>query len=569
MKARVVSQWLLCFGVLLAAAVAPGLALADSASTLTVVGTSDVSDSGLMSNVIQPVFETAYPQFSLNYIGSATLKAITNAESGANGPSVLIVHAASLENQFVAGGYSAEPYGRAIFRNDFVLAGPTSDPAGVGTNAVHNIAQAFADIAAAGMAGHATFVVRAAAPGTTVAVHQIWALVDSTHLAPPGLLLCTVNAANGGGEAPIATGEGVTTDGQPCPNKGAPPDNLAPTSPAWYDITADTQGPAVVLANACTGVSSGPNSCYIFTDRGTYDWLASGTDPAATITNLKVVTSQNSASAPGGADELINYFHAYEINPSKPNETVNTAAAQDFLNLLTSPSLQTAISRYLINTKDPEGAPFVPDASPIIGGILPRHVTEGQRVALTGTVANAEIGYPAIGGVPVTLDWILGGTPIPVASALSSSSGVYSLAFRPHISGVYELSTPQASQIENSSLNPPFGDILSPAATAPMSVAVAGPALRFTKLSVHGSEVVAKGALAAAPIGIHGTIELLAQPAHGGRLRRIAQAVVRPGRRAFRLTAPLPGGSRWRLMLKFVQFGVSNSHSAFREVSLG
>ncbi len=39
----------------------PALASADTASTLTVVGTSDVSDSGLMPNVIQPGFQKRIP----------------------------------------------------------------------------------------------------------------------------------------------------------------------------------------------------------------------------------------------------------------------------------------------------------------------------------------------------------------------------------------------------------------------------------------------------------------------------------------------------------------------------
>ena len=60
------------------------------------------------------------------------------------------------------------------------------------------------------------------------------------------------------------------------------------------------------------------NSCYVLTDRGTYDYLASGTDPAGTIPNLKIVTrGPQSASAPGGVDALINYFHVYIINPTQ------------------------------------------------------------------------------------------------------------------------------------------------------------------------------------------------------------------------------------------------------------
>src|ERR1700685_3809559 len=107
----------LLLGLLSAAALllAPALASADTSSTLTVVGTSDVSDSGLMSNLIQPEFQAAYPQFKFTHIGTATATAISDAETGSQGPSALIVHAASLENQFVANGYSYEQYGRALF----------------------------------------------------------------------------------------------------------------------------------------------------------------------------------------------------------------------------------------------------------------------------------------------------------------------------------------------------------------------------------------------------------------------------------------------------------------------
>jgi hypothetical protein len=116
---------LLTAGMLLL--ISPALALAQT--TLTVVGTSDVSDSGLIPNLVKPEFQAAYPQYTLNYVGSATGVAIQSAESGNGSPSALIVHAASLENQFVGGGYSYKnQYGNAIFTNDFVLAGPNGDP---------------------------------------------------------------------------------------------------------------------------------------------------------------------------------------------------------------------------------------------------------------------------------------------------------------------------------------------------------------------------------------------------------------------------------------------------------
>src|ERR1700722_17387814 len=99
---------LLASAALLSLVLLPALAQADTSSTLTVVGTSDVSDSGLMANLIQPAFTAAYPQYTFKYIGTATGTAITDAETGSVGASVLLVHAASLENQFVSGGYSYE-----------------------------------------------------------------------------------------------------------------------------------------------------------------------------------------------------------------------------------------------------------------------------------------------------------------------------------------------------------------------------------------------------------------------------------------------------------------------------
>ena len=205
---------------------APALASADSPSTLTVIGTSDVSDSGLIPNVIQPGFQKAFPQYTFKYIGTGTGNAIAMAESGAAGASNLIVHAASLENQFVAGGYSSEQYGRALWTNDFVLAGPNSDPAGVAPTRPTTLPRhspTSLPPASTEVALKARFISRGGTPGTTVAEHGIWQIVDSSGLSPAGLLLCTVNAANGGGETPIAAGNGVTASGQPCPGNGALP----------------------------------------------------------------------------------------------------------------------------------------------------------------------------------------------------------------------------------------------------------------------------------------------------------------------------------------------------------
>ncbi len=254
---------------------APSLATADTSSTLTVIGTSDVSDSGLIPNLIGPQFQQAYPQFTFKYIGTASGSAISSAETGSQGASALIVHAPTLENQFVAGGYSYPQgqFGNAIWTNDFVLAGPTGDPAGVAANGANNIAQAFVDVATAGVSGKATFVSRGGTPGTTTEEHAIWADVNNAGLTPSGVTLCAVPANLGGGLTPIAQ-NGVASNGAACPGGVLPGSAGGGALPTWYVTTGLTQGPNVIAANACTADSkTGPNSCYVLTDRGTYDYL--------------------------------------------------------------------------------------------------------------------------------------------------------------------------------------------------------------------------------------------------------------------------------------------------------
>lgn len=534
--------------------VAPSLASADTSSTLTVVGTSDVNDSGLIPNLIQPQFEKDFPQFTFKYSPSATGAAIQAAENGTGGPSALIVHAASLENQFVAGGFSYNnQFGNAIFTNDFVIAGPTGDPASVGTNAANNAAQAFADIATAGAAGKATFFSRGGnvtASGTTVEEHGIWALVASSGLQPASLTLCTVSAADGGGMSPIAASAGVANGG-PCPDSGTV---LSSHAPSWYEITGANQANNVEDTSTCN-VASGANTCYSLTDRGTFDYLVSGTDTsAATVTNLKIVTRNNSANAPGGQYELINYFHVYIINPSKPGETVNLTAAQDFVSFLTSPAFQSQLKTYLPTT-DPGGPPFVADASPnLTASGLPKNYTAKKPLTVKGTLVNAEPGYPALASQSVFLDQIVAGQPLPVASAKTNSTGAYSFKYTPTSSGTYEVSTGQISMIENSTLSPVYGDILSPSSTSPVNVTVHAATSNF-KVESQGGKALVLGTVGPGTGHVKGTITVLARAVgKHGAFKTVATERLASNQGNFAILAPLaPGG--WNFKVKFSDRG--------------
>jgi tungstate transport system substrate-binding protein len=529
-------------------------ARADSSSTLTVIGTSDVSDSGLIPNVIQPGFEKAFPQFTFKYIGTGTGNAIDQAESGAAGASNLIVHAESLENQFVADGYSYEKYGRALWINDFVLASSQPDPAGVAANAGNNIAQAFADIATAGINGgntpKATFVSRGGTPGTTVAEHGIWQLVSSFGLSPAGLLLCKVNSTNGGGETPIAAGNGVTASGQDCPGGGALPKGSA--LPKWYVATGVTQGPNVQAANACNGFPSGPNSCYVFTDGGTYDYLASGTDPAGSVPNLKVVSQDNSASAPGGKYQLINYFHGYIINPNKPNQSVNLPAAKDFLNYITSPSVQEQVAKYLETQGRP--APFTPTASPLLTrSAIPAtyRAASGKKLTIKGSLTNAQPGYPVLNNEPVAIDQIVGGVPVEVASGKTNGQGKYSISFVPPATGSYQVTTAQIAKVENPTLNPVFGDLLSPAATSSVKTTVHSAITKVT-VRAQGGKALIFGTVS--PGKSHtkkATVTMLAKPAGSTKsFKKVATDKLASNDANFAAQASLAPGN-WLIQVKY------------------
>jgi tungstate transport system substrate-binding protein len=340
--------------VLVLAVGALALPAAAHATDLFVQGTTDVRDAGLLDDVITPGFKAAYPQYTLKYIAVGTGQALTNAEAG--GGSAVLTHAPTLESQFVAGGFSAEPFGRAIFYSDYVILGPKNDPAGVLSGAAHNSAQAFQLIAAAGAAGKANFVSRGDNSGTNVEEKAIWKLTTGVPLVDSGKL----------------AGE---------PGTGG-------TDASWYHKTGNGQAQTVTVTDQCPFPGG---NCYEMTDRGTFNRLVSKN----AISNLQVVSDKNAASAPGGINLLVNSFHAYAVNPAKvPSADLQGAMA--FLNYLTSPGFQAKLKNYP-NAAQPA---FFADARPTLtltSTKLPSRVVAGARLKVAGTLA-----YNLPGATPLT-----------------------------------------------------------------------------------------------------------------------------------------------------------------------
>ena len=132
--------------------------------------TTSTQDSGLLE-VILPDFE-AQTGIAVKVIAVGTGKAIEMGKAGE--ADVLLVHARSLEDQFIADGYGVERFD--VMYNDFVVVGPKEDPAKVKTTAAADAAKALTAIAAV----PSTFVSRDDKSGTHTKELAIWKAANIT-----------------------------------------------------------------------------------------------------------------------------------------------------------------------------------------------------------------------------------------------------------------------------------------------------------------------------------------------------------------------------------------------------
>lgn len=145
--------------------------------------TTSTENSGLLA-VLLPPFEKKYA-CKVDVVAVGTGKALKLGEAG--DVDVVFVHARSLEEKFMANGYGADR--RDVMYNDFVLLGPTEDPAGAGK--AKSAPDAFRAIAAKGT----PFISRGDESGTHQKEKEIWA---SAGIVPRGAWY--VEAGQGMGE---------------------------------------------------------------------------------------------------------------------------------------------------------------------------------------------------------------------------------------------------------------------------------------------------------------------------------------------------------------------------------
>ncbi len=125
--------------------------------------TTSVEDSGLLETLL-PAFHDSYPIYHVKVIAVGSGEALA---LGARGDAdVVIAHSPDAEERFLAEGHGRARM--AIMRNDFVLAGPSSDPAGTHGMALLPGLRAIA-------AARAPFVSRGDDSGTHVRERALWA----------------------------------------------------------------------------------------------------------------------------------------------------------------------------------------------------------------------------------------------------------------------------------------------------------------------------------------------------------------------------------------------------------
>ncbi len=132
------------------------------AHTIRLATTTSTDNSGLLALLLPPFEQRT--GYKVHVIAVGTGKALRMAKDG--DVDVVMVHAPGAERDFVAAGYGVNR--RDLMYNDFVIVGPTADPAGVGGSS--DASRALARIAKRG----AVFLSRGDDSGTHKKELQLW-----------------------------------------------------------------------------------------------------------------------------------------------------------------------------------------------------------------------------------------------------------------------------------------------------------------------------------------------------------------------------------------------------------
>ena len=163
MQRRTLLSLMIAASLPIAASLLAGVAsAADAANVIRLSTTTSTDNSGLLGYLL-PAFE-ARSGVKVHVIAVGSGKALELAKNG--DVDVALVHARPMEDKFVADGYGIDR--RDVMYNDFVVAGPVSDPARL--RGGRDVLAAFRTIAASG----AKFIARGDNSGTDLMEKNYW-----------------------------------------------------------------------------------------------------------------------------------------------------------------------------------------------------------------------------------------------------------------------------------------------------------------------------------------------------------------------------------------------------------
>lgn len=263
--------------LLLMALLAACTRTASETAVLRLATTTSTHDSGLLQEIL-PHFEQQY-NVRVDVIAVGTGQAMALGEAG--DADVILVHARTREDVFVAAGHGLARYD--VMVNDFIIVGPTADPAGV--QGMSRAAEALAAIAAA----QAPFASRGDDSGTHIKELSLWTAV-------------------------------VSQSEQESPPHPADP---------WYYSLGQGMGDTLTFANEV--------GAYTLTDRGTF--LAQ----QQYLPHLTILVGGETIAA-NNDPALLNPYGVIPVNPNKGG--INETVAVQFAQWLISPSTQEMIGNF-------------------------------------------------------------------------------------------------------------------------------------------------------------------------------------------------------------------------------
>jgi tungstate transport system substrate-binding protein len=295
---------MVCFSVFfLSSFLIPFQAEGDESVTIKMSTTTSTENSGLL-DVLVPAF-TEETGIAVKVLAKGTGAAIKDGMDG--NVDIIFVHAKEREEEFVSEGYGA--YRLGVMHNDFVIVGPSEDPAGI--KGMKNAVLALGQIAKA----KAGFVSRGDDSGTHTKEQALWfesGIPLETH---------TTEIVKKGKKSEIRYHQ---------PEGGG----------EWYLSIGQGMGKTLTYAEE--------KQVYALSDRGTYIYYKYGRKQGL---DLEILCE--------GDPMLFNPYGIIPINPEK-HPHVKYQEADRLAKWLVSPKAQALISEYKIAGHQA----FVPDAIP-------------------------------------------------------------------------------------------------------------------------------------------------------------------------------------------------------------